>query len=71
LDGERCYRDLIQALVMVDVSHLVLAVPNGYRYKTNGKAIVSTDYDNTVAVAKALYGHSRVRFPYGLTVVGY
>ena len=25
------YRDLVQATVMVDVDHLVLAVPNGYR----------------------------------------
>lgn len=69
--GNAVYRDLIQALVMVDVNHLVLAVPNGYRYSANGKPIVSADYDHTVSVAKALYGHSRVRFPYGLTVVGY
>jgi hypothetical protein len=69
--GNAVYRDLIQALVMVDVNHLVLAVPNRYRYTANGKSVVSTDYDNTVAVAKALYGHSRLRFPYGLTVVGY
>jgi hypothetical protein len=69
--GNAVYRDLIQALVMVDVDHLVLAVPNSYKYKSGGKPITSTDYENTVAVAKALYGHSRVRFPYGLTVIGY
>lgn len=69
--GNAVYRDLIQALVMVDVNHLVLAVPNRYKYRASGKPITSPDYENTVAVAKALYGHSRGRFPYGLTVLGY
>jgi hypothetical protein len=69
--GNAVYRDLIQALVMVDVDHLVLAVPNRYKYKAVGKATTSTDYDNTISVAKALYGHTRVRFPYQLTVLGY
>ncbi len=45
LMGNAVYRDLIQALVMVNVSYLVLAVANGYRYKSGGKVTVSADYD--------------------------
>jgi hypothetical protein len=69
--GNAVYRDLIQALVMVDLDYLVLAVPNSYRYLSGGKRTISKDYENTVAVADALFGHNRIRFPYKLTVVGY
>ena len=69
--GNAVYRDLIQALVMVDLQHLVLTVPNSYRYKTGGRNVTSNDYDNTVAVADALFGHSRIRIPFSLCVVGY
>jgi hypothetical protein len=69
--GNAVYRDLIQALVMVHVDHLILAVPNADKYKSGGKTVSSSDYDNTVAVADALYGHTRLRLPYGLTVIGY
>ena len=69
--GTGCYRDLIQGLVMVQVDTLVLAVPNGYRYQSGGRSAVSADYDNTVSVAETLYGHSRIRMPYGLVVIGY
>lgn len=69
--GNAIYRDLIQAMVMVQVDHLCLAVPNSYKYQSGGKETISSDYDNTVAVADALYGHTRVKIPYGLTVVGY
>lgn len=69
--GNAIYRDLIQAMVMVQVEHLCLAVPNSYRYKSKGKNISSYDYNNTRAVAEALYGHSRVQVPYGLTLIGY
>lgn len=69
--GNAVYRDLIQALVMVELEHLVLAVPNGYRYLSGGKSTVSKDYENTCAVADALYGHSRIRMPYRLLIVGY
>jgi hypothetical protein len=71
LMGNAVYRDIVQALVMVELDHLVLAVPNGYRYQNSGKDAVSRDYENTVAVADALYGHSRIRMPFGLTVIGY
>jgi len=69
--GNAVYRDLIEALVMVNVEHLVLAVPNGYRYKSGGRTVTSNDYQNTLAVADALYGHSRMTLPYGLIVIGY
>lgn len=69
--GNAVYRDLVQALVMVDLEHLVLAVPNSYRYLSGGKRTTSKDYENTVAVADALYGHSRIRLPYRLTLIGY
>lgn len=69
--GNAVYRDLIQALVMVQVDHLVLAVANSYKYQTGGKQVTSRDYDNTVAVADALYGHTRMTLPYSLTVLGY
>jgi hypothetical protein len=65
------YRDLIQALVMVQVDHLVLAVPNTYKYRSGGRTVASSDYGNTVAVANALYEHSRMRLPYALAVLGY
>lgn len=69
--GNAVYRDLIQALVMVEVDTLVLAVPNGYKYQSSGKTTVSKDYSNTCSVADALFGHSRIVMPYRLVVVGY
>jgi len=69
--GNAVYRDLIQALVMVNLEHLFLAVPNAYRYKSGGKDMASNDYSNTVAVADALFGHSRIRMPFSLCVIGY
>ncbi|MFD1035488.1 hypothetical protein ACFQ15_12555 [Sphingomonas hankookensis] len=69
--GNAIYRDLIQALVMVELNVLALAVPNGYRRKSLGRTVVSKDYEGTCAVADALYGHSRVRMPYHLIVIGY
>jgi hypothetical protein len=70
-EGNAVYRDLIQALVMVDLECLVLAVPNGYRRKSLGRTVVSKDYARTCAVADALFGHSRIRMPYRLVVIGY
>ena len=69
--GNAIYRDLIQALVMVQVDHMVLAVSNIYKYRTGGRAASGSDYKNTCAVADILYSHTRVRLPYGLTVIGY
>lgn len=69
--GNAVYRDLIQASVMVGVDWLCLAVPNTYKYKASGRESTSRDYENTCAVADALYGHSRMRLPYSLAVIGY
>jgi hypothetical protein len=69
--GNAIYRDLIQALTMVNLEHLILAVPNTYKYLSNNRPCVSHDYANTVAVADALFGHSRIAMPFALTVVGY
>lgn len=69
--GNAIYRDLIQAAVMVGVDILLLAVPNEYRYSSNAKPASSRDYDKTVAVAEALYGHSRMAMPYRLVLIGY
>ncbi len=69
--GNAVYRDLIQALVMVQLDHLILAVPRSYKYLSGKRPTISKDYENTVAVADALYGHSRIRMPFTLAVVGY
>lgn len=69
--GNAIFRDLFQAMVMVDVDHLCLAVPNTYKYKSRLKPKSSRYYEKTIAVADALYGHTRATMPYGLTVIGY
>ncbi len=69
--GNAVYRDLIQALVMVEMAHLLLAVPLAYRYTAGGRATISRDYENTISVADALYGHSRITMPFSLCVIGY
>lgn len=71
LMGNAVYRDLIQALVMVDIDVLVLAVPLSYKYKNGDKIAISKDYEKTTAIADALYGHSRIQLPYKLIVIGY
>lgn len=69
--GNAVYRDLVQAAVMVGVEYLCLAVANVYKFRTSGKPATSRDYNNTVQVAEALYGHSRLRLPYNLILIGY
>ena len=68
IGGNAIYRDLVQSLVMVHLDHLCLAVANAYRY---GHSTETHDYETTLNVATALYGHSRMKMPYGLTVIGY
>jgi hypothetical protein len=65
--GNAVYRDLIQAIVMVQVDVLILAVANVYKH-SNGE---SRDYEKTQSVVEALYSHSRAQMPYGLLLVGY
>lgn len=67
LMGNAVYRDLVQALIMVQVDHLILAVA----HKCNDEEGVSSDYEKTCSIADALYGHTRMKMPYGLTVIGY
>jgi len=69
--GNAVYRNLIQAMVMVDVDWLCLAVSNTYKYNTGGRQALSHDYENARELAEALYGHSRMRLPYRLLLVGY
>lgn len=66
--GGAFYRDLVQAMVMVGVDHLCIAVQNKLEY---GKGSISRDYPVAVNTAQAIYGHNRVRLPFGLTVIGY
>lgn len=69
--GNAIYRDLVQAMVMVDVDFLALAVPLSYKYKSGGRNASSSDYNNTKSVAEALFGHSRFQLPYELLLIGY
>ena len=69
--GNAVYRDLVQAAVMVGVEYLCLAVCNVYRYKSGEKPATSRDYENTRQVVEAIYGHSRIRLPYNLVLIGY
>jgi hypothetical protein len=69
--GNAVYRDLIQALVMVELQFLVIAVPNAYKFQTGGRTVINPDYEKAVEVADALYAHSRLRMPYRLTLIGY
>ena len=66
--GGAFYRNLIQALVMVKVEHLCIAVPNIVTWGKSGK---SRSYREAVRTADAVYGHTRVRMPYSLVIVGY
>ena len=69
--GNAVYRDLILASVMVDVEYFCLAVPNAYKYQSRGNDIINKSYAHTQQLADALYGHSRMRLPYRLLVIGY
>ncbi len=71
LMGNALYRDLVQALVMVQVEVLILAVPNSYKYKSGGRLTISHDYDKAISIADTLFSHSRFHFPYKLVVIGY
>ena len=64
--GNAVYRDLIQAMVMVQVEVLILAVSNVYKYSSGN----SRDYERTQSVAEALYGHSRAKMPFNLLLIG-
>lgn len=65
--GGAFYRDLVQAMVMVGISHLCIAVQNKVEWGSGR----SKDYQIATNTAQALYGHSRLRMPYSLTIIGY
>lgn len=65
--GNAVYRDLVQALIMVQVEYLILAVPNIYKFAGSP----TRDFDRARNLGDALYGHSRVKLPYGLIIIGY
>jgi hypothetical protein len=69
--GNAVFRDLFQAMVMTDVDHLCLAIPNVYKHKSGGRNLSVKYYDKAISIADALYGHTRVTMPYGLTIIGY
>lgn len=69
--GNAVYRDLVQAMVMVHVDVLALAVPLSYKYRSGGRETSSNDFNNTKNVAEALFGHSRFTLPYKLLLIGY
>ena len=69
--GNAIFRDLFQAMVMTDVDHLCLALPNVYKYTSRGRVQSVPYYPKAVSIADALYGHTRVEMPYGLTLIGY
>ncbi len=69
--GNAIFRDLFQAMVMTDVDHLSLALPNVYKYRSRDRNLSLKYYEKAISVAEALFGHTRVVMPYGLTVIGY
>lgn len=69
--GNAVYRDLIRSCSMVHAKYLLLAVPNLYRYKSGGKAITSTDYQNTFDMLDTLYQQVKFRLPFETVLIGY
>jgi hypothetical protein len=69
--GNAVYRDLVQAMVMVQVDTLIIAVPNSYKFKSGGREVTSPDYQRAANLAKTLYSHDRFQLPYNLAVIGY
>jgi hypothetical protein len=69
--GNAIYRDLIQALVMVQVDTLALAVPNVYRYSAGDRTAENRAFDKTKSVIDTLFSTHRFESPYGLLLIGY
>lgn len=68
--GNAVYRDLIQALVMVQVDVLALAVPNVYLYGGDNQ-YENRAFSYTKNVVDTLYGTHRFNPPYDLLLIGY
>lgn len=66
------HRNLIQAMVMDDVKHVIIAVRNSYKYNgKNNSKVESKDYIKMTYLAHALYSNVNFKVPFGLTVIGY
>jgi len=65
--GNAIYRDIVQALMMVQVDTLALAVPNVYKYSSG----TNPAFDKTNAVVETLYDTDRYDPPYDTLVIGY
>src|SRR5690606_20391224 len=48
--GNAIFRDIFQAMVMVEVDYLCIAVSNFYKYKSNSRETISKDYQQTIAI---------------------
>jgi hypothetical protein len=69
--GNAVYRDLIINLLLIDVDHLVLAVPLTYKYKSKKKNLINPDYTYAKNLIDNLYSQTRFKLPYNLTLIGY
>jgi hypothetical protein len=69
--GNAVYRDLVRTCVMVQAKYLVLAVPNTYKYKSGGRSVTSTDYDNIKDLLETLYLQTKFRLPFDTVLIGY
>lgn len=65
--GNAIYRDLIQAIMMVRVDTLALAVPIEYSY--SGRT--NRAFEKTNNVVETLYNTTRFESPYRLILIGY
>lgn len=68
--GNAVYRDLVQALVMVQVDTLALVVPNLYKYGKDNQ-YNNRAFDYTKSVVDTLYSSHRFDPPYRLVLLGY
>ena len=70
-NGGAVFRDLIHAIIMVNVRYLILAVPITYKYKRVGRATSAPNYKNSKDLLETLYKQPDFRMPYGTVLVGY
>lgn len=68
--GNAVYRDLVQAMVMVQVDTLALAVPNAYKYGTKNRT-VNPAFEYTRNLVETLFRSRRFGPPYDLLLIGY
>ncbi len=69
--GNAIYRDLIINLLLIDVDHLIVAVPLTYKFNSGGKSVINRDYEYSMNLADNLYSQTRFNLPYNLTLIGY